>query len=144
MTTKMTCREFCAKLLTEHFVDKSINHLHSGWGHNFNAEFQDRRDSTYVAIRLILRFWNNEEGSINTLIAWLHEPNLGHPWNSSSTLAWNLYYSLYPFSTERDLRLIEKRASMYSLLRNIELSNKFDLLTPEQKNRLTDITTYIK
>lgn len=141
----MTTREFAAKLLTEHFVDKSIDHLHSAWGHNFNSEFKDRKDSTYTAISLILRYWHlsKENTSINLLIAWLQEPVLCKPFNSCSYLAWNLYYSLCPEPTEIELRKRDQLSSMYSLLRHIELNKAFDCLDDGEKQRLTEITKYI-
>lgn len=141
----MTTREFAAKLFTEHFIDKSINHLHSGWGHNFNSEFKDRRDNTYAAISLILKYWDadKENTGIGRLIAWLQEPSLTTPWNVCSTLAWNLYYSLTKDQTEHELRCFDKKRDMYSLLRSIEINGQLSLLTEDQQKRLTDITSFI-
>lgn len=138
----MTTREFAAKIIEEHFKE-GIDHLKSGWGHNFGKEYIDRRDNTYTAISLILRYWNDEEGSINLLIHWLKEEKLTIPWNTASYLAWNLYYSLNPNQTDRDLRIADKGSSMFSLLRSIELNSQIDHLNPEQQERLKSITSYI-
>lgn len=138
----MTTREFAARIIEEHFT-QTIDHLKSGWGHNFNADFKDRRDNTYAAIRLILEFWNYTKDSTSLLIAWLKEPQLETPWNSSSMLAWNLYYSLMKEQTEYELRLADKKNEMFSLLRSIELNKQLKLLTEEQQKRLITITSYI-
>lgn len=137
----MTTREFAAKIIEEHFLG-NIDHLKSGWGHNFNAEFKDRRDNTYTAIRLVLEFWEYPKDNIQELILWLRNEELKAPHYIRSALAWNLYYSLAKDQTEREMRKIDKKDEMFSLLRHIEL-HSFSRLSPEQQERLTKITRYI-
>jgi hypothetical protein len=89
----MTAKEFAIKLLKEQFVDKSIDHRKSNWGHNFHSHPIYGSSEAYTALQLIILYWDKADDSIGLLIRWLEEDKLVNPFNSSSILAWNLYFS---------------------------------------------------
>jgi len=142
----MTVREFAAEIFNDHFTNK-IDHLKSGWGHNFNHEFKDRKDNTYTAIFLVLNYWKPTDEQLKVLVNWLRLPLISFQYPPSSIgchLIYNLYYSFDEAKSEYIIKARSKSTQMFSLLRSIEINGQIEFLTADQKSRLLDITKFIK